>query len=112
MSLLSPKIAAGLLHISTKTLSGFVSDGEIRYVNVGRGKVKRRIMFTETDLAEFIEHRARRDVPCRSTSTTTARSITSISNSRVIGFTALRDARISERPKHSSETSGSGRRGR
>src|ERR1700730_4155099 len=99
MSLLSPKIAAGLLHISIKTLSGFVSDGEIRYVNVGRGKVKRRIMFTETDLAAFIERRARRDVPCQSTSTRTARSTISTSNTSVVAFTALRNARTSAKQK-------------
>src|SRR4030081_3224091 len=98
----SPKDAARVLGVSVKTLSCFVSDGEIGYINVGRGKVKRRIMFTEGDLADFIQRRAQRDVPCRSTSTKTARSITSTSNTSVVAFTALRNARTSVTQKPSS----------
>ena len=46
-SLLSPKIAALRLGISTKTLKGHVDDGELRYINVGRGKKKPRRKFTD-----------------------------------------------------------------
>ena len=108
----SPKEAAEYLRISTKTLIAHVDDGAIQYINVGRGSKKRRIMFTEADLDEFIERRAQRNVPCRSTSTKAARSTTSISSSKVIGFTALRDARTSERLMSSSATSASARKER
>src|SRR5438105_1152321 len=83
--------ASAILDVSIKTLKGFVSRGEIRYIDVGNGLKKKRRMFTESDLLEFIERRGQRDIPCRCISANTARSITSISYSRVIGFTALRD---------------------
>ena len=92
-SLRSPKKVADRLGVSIKTLNGFVRNGELRYINVGNGTKKMRRKFTDEDIQEFIERRARRDVPCRSTSTRTARSTTTTSNSKVIGFTALRDAR-------------------
>jgi DNA-binding transcriptional MerR regulator len=96
-----PAEAAKLLGISVKTLIGFARDGEIRYINVSRGAKKTRRMFTDQDIEEFKERRARRDVPCPFTSTKTARSTTTISNSRVIGFTARRALRASERQRPS-----------
>jgi DNA-binding transcriptional MerR regulator len=104
----SPKSAADCLGVSVKTLNGYVRDGELRYINVGRGTKKLRRRFTDEDLQELIQRRAQRDVPCRSTSTKTARSTTSTSNSKVIGFMALRDARADEKLKRSKEPSGSG----
>src|SRR6202043_2597920 len=65
----SPKDAARALGVSVKTLNGFVRDGEIRYIDVGRGKKKIRRMFTDEDMDEFKERRARREVPCQYTST-------------------------------------------
>ena len=108
----SPKDTARVLGVSVKTLNGHVRDGEIRYIDVGRGKKKIRRMFTEQDIHEFKERRARREVPCQSTNTKTARSTTSISNSKVIGFTALRDARASEKLKLSNVPNASGRNSR
>jgi predicted site-specific integrase-resolvase len=97
-----PKSAAQALGVSVKTLNGFVRDGEIRYIDVGRGKKEIRRMFTDEDLEEFKQRRARREVPCQSTSTKTARSTTTISNSKVIGFMARRALRANERQKGSS----------
>jgi hypothetical protein len=111
-SLRSPKEAAGRLGVSVKTLNGFVRTGELRYINAGNGKRKVRRKFTDENIAEFIEHRTKRDVPCQSTSIRTARSTTSTSSSRVIGFTALQDARANERLKHSSRPRGSGQNNR
>ena len=108
-SLLTPKIAAADLGISTKTLTGHADDGEIRYINVGRGKKKKRRMYTRPDLEEFKERRAQREVKCLSTGTRKARSTTTTSNSKVIAFTALRDARTREKPRPSSISSGTGR---
>ena len=109
----SPKDAARVLGVSVKTLSGFVQDGELRYINVSRsGKIKIRRMFADEDLEDFKQRRARREVPCQSTSTKTARTTTSISSSKVIGFTALRDARANERLKASSAPSATERNNR
>src|SRR6266404_6082613 len=105
----SPKCTAAALGVSVKTLNGFVRDGEISYIDVGRGKKKKRRMFTDRNIEEFKERRARREVSCQSTSTKTARTTTSISGSKVIGFTALRDARASGRLKPLSEPSATGR---
>ena len=98
----SPQCAAERLGVSVKTLQGYVSDGELRYISVGRGAKKVRRKFTDEDIDDFIERRAQRDMPCRSTGTGTARSTTTTSSSKVIGFTALRDARASEKLKPSS----------
>jgi predicted site-specific integrase-resolvase len=57
--LLTPKIAAERLGVSIKTLIGFARDGEIRYINVSRGKKKTRRMFTDQDIEDFKERRAR-----------------------------------------------------
>ncbi|WLB15780.1 helix-turn-helix domain-containing protein [Bradyrhizobium japonicum] len=62
----SPQSAAERLGVSVKTLNGYVRDGEIRYINVGRGSKKQRRKFTDEDIDELIERRARRDVPCQS----------------------------------------------
>src|SRR5258708_39754241 len=101
--LLSPREAANYLQISTKTLIALVNDGAIRAIDVGRGRLKRRYRFTEGDLGEFVDLRAQRDVPCRSTSTKTVRSTISTSNSNVLAFTALRDARMSGTPRPSND---------
>jgi hypothetical protein len=68
----SPKFTAAALGVSVKTLNGFVRDGEIRYIDVGRGKKKIRRRFTDQDIEEFKERRARREVSCQSTSPKTA----------------------------------------
>ncbi|QBP23787.1 DNA-binding protein [Bradyrhizobium diazoefficiens] len=101
----SPQSAAERLGVSVKTLNGYVRDGELRYINVGRGSKKQRRKFTDEDLDELIERRARRDVPCQSISTKTARSTISTSSTKVFAFTALRDARAGARPKPSSASS-------
>src|SRR5450631_1545589 len=108
--LLLPKMAAEYLGVSTKTLNGYVRRGELRYIDVGSGGVKQRRRYTEDDLDDFVNRRAKRNVPCQSTSTRTVRSTTS--NSKVIGFMALRDARANERLKRTKEASGSGQRSR
>jgi|SRR6266403_1277832 hypothetical protein len=102
----SPKDAARALGVSVKTLNGFVQDGELRYINVGRGKKKIRRMFADEDLEDFKQRRARREVPCQSIGTKTARTTTSISSTKVLAFTALRDARANERLKRSNATNG------
>jgi excisionase family DNA binding protein len=63
----SPQSAAARLGVSVKTLQGYVSDGELRYINVGRGTKKVRRRFTDEDLEDLIQRRAQRDLPCQST---------------------------------------------
>jgi hypothetical protein len=99
--LLSPKIAACQLGISVKTLIGHVDDGEIRYINVGRGTKKIRRMFTGIDLEEFIERRAQRDMPCQSTGRKNHRTTNMTSSTAAIGFTAQRNARLAEKQRAS-----------
>jgi excisionase family DNA binding protein len=108
----SPQSAAERLGVSVKTLNGYVADGELRYINVGRGTKKVRRRFTDEDLDDLIQRRAQRDMPCQSTGTKIARSTTSTSSSRVLAFTALRDVRASERPKPTSASSATGRNNR
>ena len=48
----TPRSAADWLGVSVKTLRGLVQDGELRYVNVGRGKKNIRRMFADEDLQD------------------------------------------------------------
>ena len=68
-ALRSPESAADRPWRFGKELNGYVRDGELRYINVGRGTKKLRRKFTDPDLDELVERRAKREVPCRSTST-------------------------------------------
>jgi hypothetical protein len=91
--LLKPQEVAERLGCTVKTLFGHVRDGSLRYVNVGRGEIRPRYMFAESDLAEFEEVRRRRNAGAmarRSTAQKLRRSTISISNGEVIAFTALR----------------------
>src|ERR1022692_3591240 len=67
-SLITPYEAAEELGISTKLLLGYVRDGELRYVDVGRGGKRKKRMFNPADVEDFKERRTRREMPCRSTS--------------------------------------------
>jgi excisionase family DNA binding protein len=98
------KEAADRLRISVKTLLGHVRDGSLRYVNVGRGTKRVRYAFTEADLAEFEQARARRNggATCQSTSRANHRSTSSTFNGEVIAFTELQRRRHDAKPKRSS----------
>jgi hypothetical protein len=98
------KEAARRLDITTDQLSALVRDGEISYVNIGRGKKRPRRRYTEEDLAEFRERRRRREV-CLPTGTNGRHTTNSTSTSRVIGFTARRNARLGKMPKGSKPES-------
>src|SRR5262249_47167867 len=93
--------AAAKLGCSIKTLNGHVPSGALRYVDLGHGKKRRRIGFTDADLDEFITNQTRKEVPCPSTGPKTAARHTGTSTSKceVIGFTARRNARRAAKPK-------------
>jgi excisionase family DNA binding protein len=61
--LMTPREAAAQLRVSIKTLRLLVADGDLAYVNVGRGRIKGRMMFTAAALAEFVARRTQRSPP-------------------------------------------------
>lgn len=96
----SLKATALRLDMGVKTLTALCDAGEMRYIAGGIGEKNKRRRFTDEIIAEFLERRTRRDVkPCQSIPTKTVRSITSISNTGVIGFMAAREKRINEKLK-------------
>ena len=93
--------AAAYLNVTDDQVSAFVADGTLDYINVGRGTKRPRYRFTKQDLDAFIDRRRQKEVECRSTKNRTPRSITSTSNTKVIGFTARRAAQLAGKPKPS-----------
>ncbi|WP_158808453.1 helix-turn-helix domain-containing protein [Beijerinckia sp. L45] len=61
--LLTPKQAAHLLNVSQDTLRAFVRLGELRYIHVGTGKIRVRMMFEHADLVRFVDSRKQTMVP-------------------------------------------------
>lgn len=61
--LLTVKQAAEQLGVSIDQVRGFVQDGDLAYINIGRGKKRSTYRFTQADLDDFIERRRKRDVP-------------------------------------------------
>jgi hypothetical protein len=92
--------AAAHLNVTDDQLAGFVRDG-LPYINVGRGKQRPRIRFTKQDLDAFIEQRRHRETACRSTNGRTARTTTTTSNLKVIGFAARRNELLAKMLKPS-----------
>ena len=80
-------------------LRGFVNDGEIRYVNVGRGKKRERMMFKPADIEEFVERRTKRKVFTCLSNLKSPHSTGTISTAEVVGFTARRNERRNAKPK-------------
>ena len=95
------KRAARKLGISEDQTRGLVQDGELQFINLGRGKKRPRMRFTEADLDELIERRRRKIAPCLSTNRRNHRSTNTTSKPVVIGFTALRNAQLEKRQKDS-----------
>ena len=77
--------AAAHLNTSPSLVLGLVKDGELRCINVGRGKQKRGSDADE-DLDEFLEKRQGGAAPCPSTSPTRRHSTGSISGTKVVAF--------------------------
>lgn len=53
-TLLTLKEAAARLTSTTDQVMGLVADGELKFINVGRGKLKPRYRFDEADIDDFI----------------------------------------------------------
>jgi hypothetical protein len=92
--------AARRLGISIRTLRGLVTGGELRCVNVGRGKQREKIMFTDNDLDNLIAGRTRQKAQqCQSISPKARRTTTSTSSGEVIAFTARRNGQTDAKRK-------------
>jgi excisionase family DNA binding protein len=87
-ALMTPREVAERLRVSMKTLILLVHDGDLPYVNVGRGKKHQRRMFIAQDVEEFIERRKRRETPIGFTPKARA-----LSKARVL---SSRDAQVLE----------------
>jgi excisionase family DNA binding protein len=98
--LLDGKEAAKRLNITEDQLAALVQDGEITYINVGRGKKRPRRRYAEEDIDDFKARRRRREV-CLSGSPKTHRSTGSTSGSAVVGFMALRNALLAKKRRPS-----------
>ena len=96
--LYTTKQAAEALQISIRQIRGLIHDGELRYINVGRGNKKPRMRFADDDLAEFKERRRRREV-CLSGAIKNRPSTNTHLPSEVIGFVARRKRRIAAKRK-------------
>jgi excisionase family DNA binding protein len=97
------KQAARKLGISEDQVRGFVEAGELQFINLGLGKKRPRMRFTEADLDDLIERRRRKNTPCLSTSRKSHRITSTTSKPEVIGFTARRNAQLAKTPKSSKE---------
>ena len=56
----TPAEAAQRLNVTPEQVIGFAHDGELHYVNVGRGSKRPRYRFTDADIDELIEKRKQR----------------------------------------------------
>jgi excisionase family DNA binding protein len=97
----TPAQAARRLGISIRTLRNLVSAGDLRYVNVGHGKQREKMMFADNDIDDCIAKRTRQKAqePCPSTSPKARRSITMISSGEVLAFTARRNGQTDAKRK-------------
>jgi hypothetical protein len=96
----TPVQAARRLGISIRTLRGLVNAGDLRYVNVGRGKQREKIMFTDSDLDDLIASRTRQKAQsCPSISLKARRSTSTTSSGEVLVFTARRSGQAGGKRK-------------
>src|SRR5262245_6788049 len=88
-NLKTPEQAAEYLQCSPKQVHAHCKSGELRYVDIGCGCKRPRRRFTDADLIDFAERRARRESSCQSTGTRSHRTGISTSKCEVYDFTAL-----------------------
>jgi hypothetical protein len=84
----TPQEVATRLGMSVKQVKTLaLKDGELRFINIGRGTTNIRMMFTDADVEDFIKRRAKRNAPQHQSPT---QKRTSHRAAEVIGFTARR----------------------
>lgn len=93
--------AARRLNVTEEKIRTFVRAGALRFINVGHGTKRPRYRFTDADLQDFIDSRKQQDIPqCQFSKPQSPRRISgTTSSSTVIGFTALRAARLARKPR-------------
>jgi excisionase family DNA binding protein len=100
-TLLTARQAAQHLNVTPEQLLAHVHDGTLRGINVSRGSKRGRWRFTRADLDQFKASRTQ-EQPCPSTPQRNRRASTgTISNCKVIGFTARRALLLAAKPKNS-----------
>jgi hypothetical protein len=102
-ALLTAAQVAARLAITVEQLMAHVGDGAIRSINIGRGKKKPRYRFDPADIDAFkTSRRTLEQSQCPSSSRKSPRhTIGSASKSNVVGFSALRTARLAKKPSGS-----------
>ncbi|MDY6922790.1 MAG: hypothetical protein SWI22_02375 [Pseudomonadota bacterium] len=90
---ITAKAAADLIGCDVKTLATMTDDGVIRAVRKG---ARSSFAYTEGDIRAYLTESA---APCRSISQPRAASTPTISNTRVVDFTALRASKANGRRK-------------
>jgi excisionase family DNA binding protein len=96
----TPAEAAQRLNVTPEQVIGFAHDGELHYVNVGRGLKRPRYRFTDADIDELIEKRKQRGAICRSTERRSRAHTSGTTSSSVVeGFAARRERQISAKRK-------------
>ena len=84
----TPQEVATRLGMSVKQVKTLaLKDGELRFINIGRGTKNIRMMFTDADVEDFIKRRAKRNTTQRQSPTQKG---TSHRAAEIIGFTARR----------------------
>jgi len=98
--LLTLKETADRLHMTTEQLIGFVDDGLLLFINVGRGKLRPRYRFAQADIDQFEETRRTRKEPrsCLSTGIRIRNSSRMTSGARVLDIKTLRQQRPKRTP--------------
>ncbi|WP_156967862.1 helix-turn-helix domain-containing protein [Methylosinus sp. PW1] len=88
-ALITPEEAAKRLCVSKKTLLGFVQDGSIPKIPIGRGKKRERCAFDPADIEAFARSRKQFETPkCQSSNAKAKRSTATTSSSPVVDLRA------------------------
>src|SRR5438128_1190440 len=100
-TLLTLKETAARLKSTPDQVIGLVGDGKLKYINVGRGRIKPRYRFAPADIDEFEDKQRVLERPkCQFSRPQSRRRISGLTSKPVaVGFTALRAAQIAKKPK-------------
>jgi hypothetical protein len=91
--------AAAQLGICERTLREHMKAGSIRYISVGRGEKRPKLMFDPADIVAFIDGQRRERSPCPPPSKKARRSSPTILRGVAVDFQALREQALAARRK-------------
>ncbi|WP_157096451.1 AlpA family transcriptional regulator [Methylosinus sp. R-45379] len=99
-ALISAEEAAMRLCVSKKTLLGFVQDGSIPKIPIGRGAKRKRCAFDPADIEAFARSRKQFEAPkCQSSKGKAKRSTATTSKSQVVDLREVRARLMAEKRK-------------